>query len=194
MSPLAVVTSKHLRTEQVHAVGVAALDNALGLMGDAALLLGAGRYHRAYALGVIAVEEVAKYLYCRHVLFHWTSGITVADLNVALRPRGGAHVERCTFALDFLWGLTGRTVPLPPGFRDLKGVAKVDMIGRERALYVEVAPTGEPRTPAGVSEYEARGWLSGMIGHFAMLEKVWRESLDDALTAARRGGRGQPDE
>jgi AbiV family abortive infection protein len=182
---LAVVTSKRLTPEEVHAVGVAALDNAIVLLGDAIVLLRADRPQRAFALGVTAVEEVAKFLSCRQILSGWT-GITVGELNAALRPRGHqAHIERYHSALDYLWGLTGYTVPLPAGFPSLKAVAKQDMRARDQSLYVEVASSGKPRTPADVGEDEIREWLKVMIGYFAMLERVWREGLDDVLAAAR---------
>lgn len=81
------MTSKLLSPEEVHEVGVTAFENALRLMSDAAFLLEAGRPRRAYALGVIAVEETAKHLRCRDVLQSWVSGMAelFATLGIAWR-------------------------------------------------------------------------------------------------------------
>lgn len=183
---LAVVTSKRLTPEQVHAVGVAALENAVSIMADAGVLLLAERPRRAYALGVTAAEEFTKSRRCRDLLFDWTDGITVSELKATLRPGSGkAHLERYAEALDYLWGLSGWTVPIPAGFEDLTAVAKEDMKARNRVSYVEVAPNGLPMTPDGVDEDEARTWVSAMIRHFATLGQVWRTALDDAFAAAR---------
>jgi AbiV family abortive infection protein len=165
-------------------VGVAALENAVGLMADAAVLRDAGRPIRAFALGVIAVEELAKYYRCRNELRRWTGVLTVASLNKLLRPGNAAHVERYAETLEYMHTFAP-SVPLPHGFNDLTAVAEQDMRARERALYVEVAPSGQPMTPAGVSEADAHLWLSAMIEHFAMLARVRRSALDQELDAAR---------
>lgn len=181
------MTSKLLTPEDVHAVGVAAVENALELMTDAAVLLGAGRPLRAYALGVIAVEEVAKHLVCRDKLGHWEATLTVSELNEALRP-SAAHARRYGTALAYLTGMTP-SVPLPEGFDDINALARADMQSRERALYVEVAPDGAPMTPSDLSGESARTWVSAMIGYFTMLGSAWRAGLDDDLAIAR----GEPE-
>jgi hypothetical protein len=70
----------------------------------------------------------------------------------------------------------------------LEGVAKADQRARERALYVEMAPTGSAMRPAGVSEAEATSWVSAMVALFATLGKVWADALDDALALANDSG------
>jgi len=180
------MTSKRLTPAQVHAVGRAAVENALNLMSDSLTLLDAGRARRAYAIGVIAVEEMAKYLVCRQALEPWTGTLTVAELNATLRPAGGkAHVRRYATTLEYLASMTP-WVPLPPGIRTFTELALSDMRARERTLYVEVASSGVPMRPEDVSEEEARSWVSAMGRYFAMLAKVWAESLDDALAAVNR--------
>lgn len=185
------MTSKRLTPEEVHAVGRAAVENALQIMGEALVLLGAGRARRAYALGVIAVEEVAKYLTCREELRDWAGPLTVPELNGKLRPpgRGRAHVERYIHTLSYLAVLSGQ---LPEGWNDLEAVAKSDMRARERALYVEVHDSGVPMTPEGVSFEEARMWVEGMARFFATLGNAWQEGLDVALEEARGGKSRKP--
>lgn len=185
MEDYGVMTSKRLTPGQVHAVGVAALEKAISLMAEAGLLLQADRPRRGYALGVIAAEEFTKSLRCRDILFNWASGITVDELNAELRPGREAHVQRYTEALEYLWSLSGETVPIPDGYPNLRAVAVEDMKARARVLYVEVHPSGVPMTPSGVSEDEARTWLGAMIRHFATLGHVWREALDEALAFAQ---------
>lgn len=171
--------------EQVHAVGVAALNNALALMDDARLLYEAGRVPRAFALGVIAVEEVAKVYVCRRLLQGWTGTLTVVQLNRELRPGGSeAHVRRYADTLERLATMAGGT-PLPPGFDNIEALAKSDMRTRELALYVEVAPSGDPIAPA-TDEEGARLWFAGMVKLFAMLRSAWRSALNDELENARR--------
>jgi AbiV family abortive infection protein len=177
------MTSKRLSLQDVHAVGIAALGNALDLMGDAEVLLRVGRPTTAYAVGVIAVEELAKYYRCRAELRRWSGELTVAALNELLNPGRTAHIERYAETLGELHAFAP-SVPLPPGFDDLTAVAEVDMRARERALYVEVAPNGRLMTPAGVVEAEARLWLSAMVDHFAMLARVRRSALDEELALA----------
>lgn len=175
------MTSKRLTPEQVHAVGVAALENAMGLMTDAAILLEADRPRRAFALGVIAVEEVAKVNVCRSVLGRWTSGApTVNELNRILRPRQGPHVQRYRDTFTYLMLVTGS--PAPP-----HGFALDDMKARGRVLYVEVADDGSPMTPEGVAEHEARQWVEGMARNFIRLAPAWRNGLDDDLAVAWGG-------
>jgi AbiV family abortive infection protein len=178
------MTSRRLEPDEVHAIGVAALENAFGLMGDAAILLAADRPRRAYALGVIAVEEAAKHLICKRVLEEWDGTVTVNELNRRLRGGKNVHLNRYS---DFLTHLSRRApwVPLPSGFQNVREMAKEDMRARERALYVEVAPSGAPMTPEGVDEGEARKWVSAMVRWFGLLGAVWRQALDDALTRAQ---------
>ncbi len=118
------------------------------------------------------------------MLRDWTGRITVAELNKALRPGGQAHVDRYAETLTYLTAMSP-SIPLPPGFEDLKALARSDMRARERVLYVEVAPSGAPMTPEGVGEDEARVWLSAMIKYSVSLGSVWRSGLDDALAVAR---------
>lgn len=132
----------------------------------------------------VAVEELAKYYRCRAELGRWTGELTAAALNKLLRPGRAAHVERYAETLGYLHAFAP-SVPLPPGYDDLTAVAAEDMRARERALYVEVAPSGQPMTPEGVIEAEARVWLSAMIAHFAMLARVRRSALDEELARAR---------
>jgi AbiV family abortive infection protein len=162
---------------------MAAVTNALDLMGDAAALLSAGSPRRAYALGVIAVEEAAKSLRCREILQDWPATITVAQLNKKLKPATNAHVRRYLQTLAYI-GALNPAAPLPPGFDDLEAMAKSDMRARERVLYVEVAPSGAPVTPAGVSEAEASSWVSAMVSLFAGLGNAWYGGLNDALAEA----------
>jgi AbiV family abortive infection protein len=175
------MTSKGLGPEQVHTIGVAALDNALSLMAYAGVLLFADRPRRAYALGLIAAEEYAKSYACRCLLESWPGKFTVADLQATLRPKGDPHAKRYADALRYLdaMALGG----LQQGLGDLDAVAKSDMRDRERTLYVEVDSSGGPRTPGDVSEDQARLWVEGMTGWFLQLAGVWRSALDDALAA-----------
>lgn len=152
-------------------------------MDDAHLLLASDRLRRAYALGVIAVEEAAKYMRCRHALETWSGALTVAQLNAILRPKGNAHVPRYLETLCYLAALA------PNAWRrgtDFKKMAEMDMRARERALYVEVAQSGVSMTPSDVSEAEARQWVTGMVGFFGTLAGTWSAGLDDALEEARR--------
>jgi AbiV family abortive infection protein len=186
------MTSKQLSPEDVHAVGVAAVENAVALMADAHILLGAGRPRRAYALGVIAVEEVAKFLRCRSILRRWTK-LTVADLNDALRPGAKVHLQRYAETLAYLWSFTP-SAPLLAGVGNLGELAREDMKAGERVPYVEVAPSGVPMTPHGVREEEARTWVSAMGRYFVMFQSAWRDGIDDDLSAAKVGpqlGRSQ---
>ena len=180
------VTSKRLTPEEVHAVGVAAVENGLELMTDAAVLLGAGRPLRAYALGVIAVEG------------RETSGLPRRAGPMGKRNDYGRRAERsvetrrrsaCQTVRNDARLLTALTssVPLPQGFDDLEALAIADMQSRERVLYVEVAPGGEPMAPTGISEDSARTWVTAMINYFAMLGSAWRPGLDDDLAIARGG-------
>lgn len=181
------MTSKRLTPEQVHAVGVAALNNALALMDDARILHAADRIARAYAVGVVGAEEVAKVYQCRRVLQEWTGTLTVAELNKVLRPSKKAHARRHASMLDEMATLA-RLVggPPPPGRDNLLDMARNDMRTRELALYVEVAPNGEPITPDGTNKRDADAWMSGMSEWFNMFESTWRTILDDALDDARR--------
>jgi AbiV family abortive infection protein len=172
------MTSKRLTPEQVQAVGIAALENAVEMMGEAEILLDADRPRRAFALGVTAAEEIAKTLACRSALGRWTGTLTVAELNKALRPPRKAHAERYATALAYLTLVSG-AMPPPAGFE------REDMKARNRVLYVEVAPDGSAMTPEGVSEDEARMWVTGMIRNFTTLASAWRAGLDDDLAIAR---------
>ena len=127
------MTSKLLKPEEVHAVGLAAVTNAIELMSDAKALLDLGSARRAYALGVIAVEEAAKSLRCREILFDWAGSLTVVQLNTKLRPKTNAHVRRYRQTLEYIRALNPGQ-PLPPGWANLEGVAKADMRARERAF------------------------------------------------------------
>jgi AbiV family abortive infection protein len=174
------MTSKQLQPGAVHAVGVAALENALDLMSDALVLRAAGRTRRAYALGVVAVEELAKSLTCRSLLQSW-SGISVVELKLALRPQGDAHAQRYAEALEYVDALgLGRLRSLLPT-ANMVEVAKSDMRARERVLYVDLTDSGDPMTPAGVAEAEAELWVSGIAGLFSQLARAWRDGLDEAL-------------
>jgi AbiV family abortive infection protein len=180
------VTSRLLTPEQVHAVGRAALDNGLNIMSDALTLAALGRQRRAYALGVIAVEEVAKFHRVRQLLRDWSGGLTVVELNKELRPGKGAavHEERYVEALNYIWSLAP-TIPLPAGYTDLRAMARVDLQARERVLYVEVASSGKPMTPEGVDEAEAAQWVTAIGQHLATMARVWSKGLDDALLAVQ---------
>jgi AbiV family abortive infection protein len=173
------LTSKRLGPAEVHTVGLAAAENALAIMEDAKALLDAGRYQRAYALGVIATEEAAKFNLCRDALFKWTEPWTVAELNDLLKPKG-AHVQRYVQFLQFLKAISPGAWPLV----DLEEIAKEDMRARERTLYVDVDSSGIPRTPMGVKDEDAREWVSGMAELFLTFEKVWPSGLADALAEA----------
>lgn len=179
------MTSKRLTPEDVHSIGVAAFMNALGLMADAEILLAAGRPRRAYALGVIAVEEAAKHLVCRDVLQRWTGTVTVAELNSLLRSPGNAHLSRYTDLLAYLRGAWLHSSTPPPNLDEIAAMARADMRARERVLYVEVASDGAPMTPEGVTETESRDWVSGMRDLFLTLGIAWRRGLDDALAEAQ---------
>ena len=115
------MTSKRLTPREVYDVGVSAAENAIKVMQDATILMQADRPLRAYALAVIAVEEAAKHLTCRDLLFDWTGTITVAELNVALRPKGSAHIDRFAAVLYYLRGLnpwgSGPTIEEAPRVR-----------------------------------------------------------------------------
>lgn len=170
------MTSKRLTPEQVHAVGVAAFENAFATMADATLLLDQARLPRAFALGVIAVEEAAKFQTCRYALMNWDPEVTVASLGRALRPKNDAHVTRYAEMLAYLAVLGGFAgIPIP----DIDRMARGDMTARERALYVEVASSGVPMTPEDLSEEDLRTWLTAMADHFATMAGAWRSSLDD---------------
>lgn len=181
------MTSKRLSPEEVHAVGRAAVTNALELMADAEILLKTGRPHGAYAFGVSAAEEAAKFNSCRDVLHEWSEPITVTDLNDVLRPpQGRAHLQRYAAFLGYLKGLAIVSGgPVPPELMDVEAAAKEDLRARERILYVEVAPSGVPMTRGGVSKDEATQWVTGMTALFLMHADAWFESLDDALAEAR---------
>lgn len=166
------MTSKRMTPEQVHGVGVAALNNAASHIVSAGILLEYDCARSAYAIGVIGVEELTKFLLCRRRLLRWTIGPTVKELNDELRPRGRlAHLRRYEMALGYM---SGFGAPLPSGVSSLREMAGEDMKARERVLYVEVAPSGEPMTPEGVGEGEACSWVSGMRDFFATLVRVPR--------------------
>ena len=168
-------------------MGVAAVENGLELMTDAAVLLGAGRPLRAYALGVIAVEG------------RETSGLPRragpmgkrndygrrAERSVETRRRSACQTVRNDARLFDCFDIIGSHCP--QGFDDLEALAIADMQSRERVLYVEVAPGGEPMAPTGISEDSARTWVTAMINYFAMLGSAWRPGLDDDLAIARGG-------
>jgi AbiV family abortive infection protein len=177
------MTSKPLTPDHVHAVGLAAFENALAIMDDARILFENGRLHRAYALGVLAVEEVAKAMRCRQLLFAWTDSTSVEQLRKTLHPKHNAHERRY---LDTLRYLAAYAPNVWPPQTEFPAMAKEDMRARERALYVEVANTGQPMTPAGVNAQEAYLWVSGMIGIFRTFRKAWIAVLDDALAEARQ--------
>lgn len=181
------MTSKLLTAEQVHAIGMAALDNAVDLMADVDALRKAQRPRRAYCLGVIAVEEVAKYWECRQALEAWTSKLTARELNARLRPRDKAHVKRYTATLERLDALGTVTGRQPEGWENMEEMARADMEAREAALYVEIGANGDPLTPDRVSEAEAREWVGEVIGILAMMEIAWRPALSEALEKARSG-------
>ena len=107
-----------------------------------------------------------------------------AERSVETRRRSACQTVRNDARL--LTALTS-SVPLPQGFDDLEALAIADMQSRERVLYVEVAPGGEPMAPTGISEDSARTWVTAMINYFAMLGSAWRPGLDDDLAIARGG-------
>ena len=180
------MTSKRLTPEHVHAVGVAAIENAIDLMADAATLLEAGRPRRAYAIGVIAVEELAKFNTCRTALRDWNEPLTVAQLNGLLKPAGRSHVRRYADTLVYLSALGSLGGNWPERLEELGAMAKQDQLARQWALYVEVSPSGEPLTPARVTDAEASDWVSGMVRWFSMLAPtVWRDGIDEELASAQ---------
>lgn len=177
------MTSKQLSPAQVHAVGTAAARNALDLMSDASTLLESGASRRAYALGVIAVEELAKSLRCRDILNKWPESITVTQLNKKLKPLTNAHQRRYAQALGYLAALNPGFA-MHSGLADLEEWARTDMRPRERTLYVEVSASGAPMTPEGVAEAEATRWVTAVSGLFSTLGSAWLQSLDGDLAEA----------
>lgn len=95
-----------------------------------------------------------------------------------------AHVRWYADTLERLSMMAGGT-PLPRGFESFEALAKSDTKTRELALYVEVAPNGDPIAPA-TDEDGARLWFSGMARLFARLRSVWQSALDDELDDALR--------
>ena len=178
------MTGKQLRPDQVHRVGVAALVNAIDLISEADLLLKAGKVRRAYALAVFGVEEAAKFLLCKNLLLDWRGSPTVVELNNRLRPPEDAHVRRFADFLDHLRSLDPRRLRAPNDHEDFVAMAKKTMRARRRALYVEVAYSGDPMTPGGVDEDSMTAWLGYMIWWFDRLAPVWERELGQALAQA----------
>jgi AbiV family abortive infection protein len=175
---------RQLTPEQVAAIAAAAHENALDLMGHSNMLLDTSPT-LAYALGVTAVEELAKSLLCRTELRCWTGELTVHALKKILRGGSDVHRRRYAQALEYLWSLSPG-VPLPPGASNFGEVARVDQRARMRALYVDVAPDGRPMTPVGVNTAEARIWVLGMRDLFAILATGWSANLAKDLGEARK--------
>jgi AbiV family abortive infection protein len=157
------VSSKRLTPEQVHKVGVAALNNAASHVVAAGILIEYGRPRSAYGIGVTGVEELAKFFLCRQRLRRWQVPPTVKELNAELRPAPSAHLPRYEMVLTYM---SGFGTPLPPGHSSVHEMAVEDIKARDRVLYVEIAPTGEPMSPEGVDEDHARMWVAGMRDFF----------------------------
>jgi AbiV family abortive infection protein len=129
----------------------AAALNATGLIEDAEVLSSQGRWARSYALGVLALEEVGKFVLCvaastwaaeRADVF-WTAFVT--------------HETKLTYARTLLgiWGLeisTGTTAAIDTAVSSAPGEHQQKM----RGLYVDLVDDTTISHPQTVSEEYAR--------------------------------------
>ena len=178
------MTSKQLTLQQVQAVGTVALGNALGLLSDAETLLEAGQFERAYVLAVFGVEEFSKLVECRSIVMPG-SIVTVAELNRTLRPLGSVHVARFARALGFLDEISVGALSRAFAPDDLATVAKEQLELRDRALYVEVSPSGVPLGPDDIDRDAAQLEVRLLIDLFGVMGAAlwpdpWKASTDVA--------------
>jgi AbiV family abortive infection protein len=131
-------------SDQLRALRQAARQNAVDLAADARLLLDAGRFPRAYALAVLALEELGKGERCRDVL--------AGELDEKrFRKEWRSHVPKLVRIQVFsiLFGKTMERI-----FAD----GDKDHMMKLHGLYVEANPTdasGPPMTPSDVTREQA---------------------------------------
>ena len=144
------------------AYAAAAADNAVGLFDDAELLSGAGRYARAYALAVLAVEEFGKA----------TSLVALAALPENLRTQAPVGQMLAWHQLKQVGGLLIAAVGFSERDRAAARLAAMPVTQleqilqetdafaedadrlKQRGLYMDVDREGRIRRPSEITEVE----------------------------------------
>jgi len=133
-----------LTNDQLHDLARAAGENALDLISDARLLLDADRFPRAYALAVLALEEVGKVELCGEVV--------AGELDQRDFRREWRHHD------PKLWRAHLPGILLAPSADRVFADPKTDHVSRLRGLYVDfpATPGDPPHKPADITPAEAR--------------------------------------
>lgn len=155
-----------LTDDQINELARAAGGNAVSLVADARLLLDAGRYPRAYALAVLALEELGKVELCGEVL---AGELEQRDFRRAWSRHDPklwrAHLPGILFASTL-----DRIFASPD----------TDHAMRLRGLYVDLPlePGGIPRTPLDIEPTVAEEIVTNVESVAAAYqESGWQASL-----------------
>lgn len=135
-------------------LGRAAADNALDLVEEADLLDENGHRARAFALTVLAAEELGKAFICTVTVAqaHEDSDWAPFDAMVRGHKKHETKLMGALFLIQKVFGLTGQPVDrLAQELNDLTAGDLND--AKMRALYVDIE-AGAIATPARVAEHE----------------------------------------
>jgi len=148
-----------LTNDQLKEVALAAGENAVSLISDARFLLDADRFPRAYALSVLALEELGKVELCGEML---ASELEEKDLR-----RAWSHHTPKLWRAQFPATLCANTVDR------VFANPITDHAARLRGLYVDLPtePGGAPGKPSDVT----RAMTEEIVAHVELVVASYRE-------------------
>jgi AbiV family abortive infection protein len=133
------------------ALSQAAEENARSLIGDAEVLLCAGRWPRAYSLAVLAHEECGKSLMAMALL---------GAPGVVLRQPRWMQELRSGHGRKLISTYQHQAMVSPGDFiaktNESPDLARTSNLGKQRGFYVDLADDESVRRPSDVTEAEAR--------------------------------------
>jgi AbiV family abortive infection protein len=199
------MASQRLPDEREAVVGaVAAGATATGLLGDADLLAGAGRYGSALSLGVLAFEEAVKARSLGAIAASAAQGREPGFVEDTLRKiiyRGhqarheAGLLQHVAAAFPMIYGKLILGIAATPGeigmLREFAGLLNSANARKQAGFYTDFDPdSGSWSSPSAVSEAEF-GKIRALVGQFVV--ETQRQTNDfisfqDAATRSSPGG------
>jgi AbiV family abortive infection protein len=153
-----------LTLRQLATAAHAALDNCEDLLADARLLFDAGRYPRAHALAVLAVEEFGKSLMCQQALMR-DLDVDRAAARYFLRAfrKHETKLRNALLQVDVLPNHRADSDAFGALIGKLLERVEDESTRKLRGLYVDFGPDGSVLVPKEVVGRDAAGALIGDV-------------------------------